>query len=194
MVFSVHTFLLVQALRGIQSHDATTRKASEDAILETPLPKLLPALATTVASPAEETSDRQLAAVLIRRVMQSKFKYESAYEAPIVYEELLVQVLNGVCAALAPDVPNIVRRAAAEAVGDLWYKLRCKGNMSFLADRQKESRTNSTITGLLWLGNVVFYAGFRSFSYIDCFFFRGAGVYCSVYIGLPVVTERAATC
>lgn len=92
---------------------------------KSPLQQLLPALAAAASAPEEEASSRQLAAVLVRRYAHSKFKDMKGNSDE--KQQLVELVMRSLVDALSSGGPLTVRKAAAEAIGELWQHLPSTG-------------------------------------------------------------------
>lgn len=121
----VACWLHLQVLAQLQSSDTAVRRAGEELLNKSPLQQLLPALAAAASASEEETSSRQLAAVLVRRYAHSKLK--DMKDDPEQKQKLIELVMRDLVAAFSSGGPFAVRKAAAEAVGELWEHLPSTG-------------------------------------------------------------------
>ncbi|XP_026191996.1 uncharacterized protein LOC34620828 [Cyclospora cayetanensis] len=112
-----------EILLQLQSADTAVRGAAEELLNKSPLDHLLPALATAAAASTSEldVSSGQLAAVLLRRYAHSKLKSFAAN--PQQKQQLIEAVMQNIVGALSSGSPLILRKAAAEAIGELWRHL-----------------------------------------------------------------------
>ncbi|KAL8434139.1 hypothetical protein ACSSS7_003379 [Eimeria intestinalis] len=120
--------LVLQVLLQLQSAQAEVRTQAEDLINRTPVEQLLPALASAAASQENDASCRQLAAVLVRRYVHTKLKEGGVTEQH--KQAILVQIMQLIMGALSPQADLTVRKAAAEAIGEVW---RQAGSSKFIA-------------------------------------------------------------
>ncbi|KAL8450488.1 hypothetical protein Emag_003178 [Eimeria magna] len=121
-------------LLQLQSAQAEVRTHAEDLINKSSVDQLLPALASAAASEENDASCRQLAAVLVRRYVHTKLKEAGITEQQ--QQTLLVQIMQLIMGALSPQAELIVRKAAAEAIGEVWRQAAspvCPSLMRFAA-------------------------------------------------------------
>lgn len=117
-----------QLLLQLQSSDSAVRGRAEELLKASPVEQVLPALAVAAASGEHEASNRQLAAVLVRRYAHSKLK--DVPLSPEQKQQFVNQVLHSLMGTLSPESPMIVRKAGAEAIGELWRHLGAFGEES----------------------------------------------------------------
>lgn len=120
-----YTLGLLQVLQQLQSADATVRGKAEELLNSSPLLQLLPALAAAAGAPEAEEGCRQLAAVLVRRCIHTRLKEVSVNQEE--KQQVLLEVLQRVVGAIWGSSPASVRKAAAEAIGEVWRNLPLQG-------------------------------------------------------------------
>lgn len=118
-----------QVLLQLQSADAAIRDSAEELVNKAPLQQLLPTLAAAAAA-TEDASSRQLAAVLLRRYVHNKLKDSPLNEEQ--KQQLVQLVLQNIMGAFSSGSPLIVRKAAAEAIGELWRHLPSSGQTNIM--------------------------------------------------------------
>ncbi|CDJ46071.1 hypothetical protein, conserved [Eimeria brunetti] len=150
--------LLNFVLAQLSSSDNAVRSAAEDMLSKTPMQQLLPALAAAASAAEEDASNRQLAAVLVRRYAHSRLKDMEG--EPEEKEQLIELVMGSLVAAFSSGVPFAVRKAAAEAIGELWQHLPSTETISRTApfvfivqwlDAQQAQGHSTEDECLLWL-------------------------------------------
>ncbi|CDI85590.1 hypothetical protein, conserved [Eimeria praecox] len=145
-------------LEQLQSPDSAVRSAAEDLLSKSPLQQVLPALAAAASASEGETCSRQLAAVLVRRYAHSRLK--DMKDGPEQKQQLIELVMQSLVAAFSTGGPFSVRKAAAEAIGELWQHLPSTATVSQTApfglitgwlDAQQVQGHSSEEECLLWL-------------------------------------------
>ena len=113
--------MYLQVLLQLQSTDAAVRGAAEELLNGSPVEQLLPTLAAAAATPDEDASSRQLAAVLLRRYTHNKLKELCISEQK--KQQLIEAVLQTTMGTFTVGGPLLVQKAAAEAIAELWQHL-----------------------------------------------------------------------
>ncbi|PFH31594.1 HEAT repeat-containing protein [Besnoitia besnoiti] len=110
-----------QALSGLQSADNAVRSASEAAINGAALPQLLPVLAQSVRE-APTAAEQQLAAILLRRCLQSRWSEIEASLPAAEGDALLQEALTRLLQAVLQSPDGLVKKSAADAAAEVWRK------------------------------------------------------------------------
>ncbi|CDJ62423.1 hypothetical protein, conserved [Eimeria necatrix] len=150
--------LINEVLLKLQSPDGDVRRAAEELLNKSPTEQLLPALAAAAAASEEEPCNRQMAAVLVRRYAHIRLKDTSNEHQQ--KQQLIEHVIQTIVSTLTSGSPFIVRKAAAEAIGELWQHLPSSAIASQTApfgsivqwldaDQMKENQREDEC--LLWL-------------------------------------------
>ncbi|PHJ25608.1 heat repeat-containing protein [Cystoisospora suis] len=119
---------MTEVLKALQSPDNNVRQASEAALQSSPLPQLLPALAQSVRT-APSKEDKQLAAVLVRRCLLSRWSelesggVQDAKQLDTLLQGLLECLLQSV---VSGDEEGIVKNSSVDAAAEVWRKKKTR--------------------------------------------------------------------
>ncbi|CBZ49639.1 conserved hypothetical protein [Neospora caninum Liverpool] len=115
-----------EALKALQSPDNAVRSASEAALAGVPLPQLLPALAQSVREDGPSPADQHLAAILLRRCLQSRWgEVEGTLDAAEV-DALLQRTLEALLQAVLESADGMVKKSAADAAAEVWRRTQTR--------------------------------------------------------------------
>ncbi|EPR57455.1 HEAT repeat-containing protein [Toxoplasma gondii GAB2-2007-GAL-DOM2] len=115
------TATVQEALKALQSPDNAVRSASEAALGGFPLAQLLPALAQSVREDGVPSSEQHLAAILLRRCLQSRWS-EVENSNPADTDALLQQTLECLLQAVLESSEGMVKKSAADAAAEVWRR------------------------------------------------------------------------